>query len=430
MRRFVGLRSLPDGSGGPAGRPWGVGCTLTGRWTIAATRSRSGRDCGPSVGSSASRSRRSRPAPRGVQGVGAGCLRAGRAGDLGGPPPAAGPALLRAGRPAAAGGPGAAVRARGPATARPASTVWAPTSRTPPPIRIDLTALDSSTHPQAELLGRFVRLIQVQRGDFNGQVVTVRRSDHGALGLHPRRRSRGGLGSPRRPRRALRPRPPVAADFRSRPPADTMGRCPPRSASTSTCRSARPGATTARSRRWTDRHHLTDAYLAACRADADRLVAAGLPEVTSVFVGGGTPSMVPAAELVRVLDRVPRAPGCEVTVECNPDTVTEELVDTYLAGGVTRLSFGVQSTSAHVLAALGRTHDRANVERSVELARRGRSAHLQPRRHLRRRRRVPRGLVPHARRRARPRPAARLRVRAHGRGGDGAGRRSRPPPRR
>jgi oxygen-independent coproporphyrinogen-3 oxidase len=120
---------------------------------------------------------------------------------------------------------------------------------------------------------------------------------------------------------------------------------------------------------WTDRHHLTDAYLAACRSDADRLVAAGMPAATSVFVGGGTPSMVPAAALVAVLDRVPRAPGCEVTVECNPDTVTEELVATYREGGVTRLSFGVQSTSPHVLAALGRTHDRANVERSVALAR-------------------------------------------------------------
>ncbi|HEY9557399.1 MAG TPA: radical SAM family heme chaperone HemW [Acidimicrobiales bacterium] len=120
---------------------------------------------------------------------------------------------------------------------------------------------------------------------------------------------------------------------------------------------------------WTDRHHLTDAYLAACRVDADRLVAAGMPPATSIFVGGGTPSMVPPGDLVAVLDRVPRAPGCEVTVECNPDTVSEELVSTYRAGGVTRLSFGVQSTSAHVLAALGRTHDRANVERSVELAR-------------------------------------------------------------
>jgi oxygen-independent coproporphyrinogen-3 oxidase len=120
---------------------------------------------------------------------------------------------------------------------------------------------------------------------------------------------------------------------------------------------------------WTDRHHLTEAYLAACRTDADRLVAAGLPEATSIFVGGGTPSMVPPAELVAVLDRIPRAAGAEVTVECNPDNVTRELVDTYRAGGVNRLSFGVQSTSAHVLVALGRTHDRANVERCVELAR-------------------------------------------------------------
>jgi putative oxygen-independent coproporphyrinogen III oxidase len=121
---------------------------------------------------------------------------------------------------------------------------------------------------------------------------------------------------------------------------------------------------------WTDRHHLTDAYLGACRADADRLVAAGLPEVTSVFVGGGTPSMVPPADLIAVLDRVPRAPDCEVTVECNPDNVSEELVDTYLAGGVNRISLGVQSTSAHVLAALGRTHDQANVERAVAIFRR------------------------------------------------------------
>jgi putative oxygen-independent coproporphyrinogen III oxidase len=120
---------------------------------------------------------------------------------------------------------------------------------------------------------------------------------------------------------------------------------------------------------WTDRHHLTDAYLAACRTDADRLVATGMPAATSIFVGGGTPSMVPPAELIAVLDRIPRTHGCEVTVECNPDDVTAELVETYRAGGVNRLSFGVQSTSAHVLAALGRTHDRANVVRGVELAR-------------------------------------------------------------
>jgi putative oxygen-independent coproporphyrinogen III oxidase len=98
-------------------------------------------------------------------------------------------------------------------------------------------------------------------------------------------------------------------------------------------------------------------------------VAAGLPAATSVFVGGGTPSLVDPAALVTVLDAVPRAPGCEVTVECNPDTVTPELVAAYAAGGVNRVSLGVQSMVGHVLAALGRTHDPANVRRAVTLVR-------------------------------------------------------------
>jgi oxygen-independent coproporphyrinogen-3 oxidase len=125
---------------------------------------------------------------------------------------------------------------------------------------------------------------------------------------------------------------------------------------------------------WTDRHHLTAAYLGACRADAERLVDAGMPEATSIFVGGGTPSLVPAADLVAVLDRIPRAPDCEVTVECNPDDVTDDLLGAYVAGGVTRVSLGVQSTSPHVLAALGRTHDLANVVTAVERVRRARLA--------------------------------------------------------
>lgn len=120
---------------------------------------------------------------------------------------------------------------------------------------------------------------------------------------------------------------------------------------------------------WTDRHHLQQAYLDACRIDIDRTVAAGMPAATSVFVGGGTPSLVDASQLVAVLDAVSRAPGCEVTVECNPDTVTPELVATFAAGGVNRLSLGVQSMVDHVLSGLGRTHVPDNVRRAVALAR-------------------------------------------------------------
>ena len=117
---------------------------------------------------------------------------------------------------------------------------------------------------------------------------------------------------------------------------------------------------------WTDRHHLQESYLDACVTDVERSVAAGLPAATSIFVGGGTPSLVAPHRLMDVLAAVPRAVGCEVTVECNPDTVTPALAATYAAGGVNRISLGVQSMVDHVLLALGRTHDPANVRRAVD----------------------------------------------------------------
>jgi putative oxygen-independent coproporphyrinogen III oxidase len=120
---------------------------------------------------------------------------------------------------------------------------------------------------------------------------------------------------------------------------------------------------------WTDRHHLQESYLDACLTDVERSVAAGLPAATSIFVGGGTPSLVAPERLMEVLAAVPRAPDCEVTVECNPDTVTPALAAVYAAGGVNRISLGVQSMVDHVLVALGRTHDPANVRRAVEWVR-------------------------------------------------------------
>lgn len=118
---------------------------------------------------------------------------------------------------------------------------------------------------------------------------------------------------------------------------------------------------------WTDRAHLVDAYLDALRTEIERAVADGLPTASTVFVGGGTPTLVAPDALADVISAIPTEPGAEVTVECNPDDVTVEMLTTYRQrGGVNRVSLGVQSMSAHVLAALGRTHDRANVARAVE----------------------------------------------------------------
>jgi oxygen-independent coproporphyrinogen-3 oxidase len=120
---------------------------------------------------------------------------------------------------------------------------------------------------------------------------------------------------------------------------------------------------------WTDRAHLVDAYVDACVTDVSRRVAAGLAPAPSVFFGGGTPSLLAADQLARILDAIPRAANAEVTVECNPDSVDAAKLAVYRAAGVNRLSFGVQSMRPHVLAALGRTHDPRNVERAVALAR-------------------------------------------------------------
>jgi len=120
---------------------------------------------------------------------------------------------------------------------------------------------------------------------------------------------------------------------------------------------------------FTDRHHLTSTYLEALRTDIRRTVEAGMPLATSVFFGGGTPTMVPAEELMSVLGEIPLAANAEVTVECNPDNITLEMMRTYRDGGVNRVSIGVQSTVPHVLAALGRTHNPDNIQRSVEAVR-------------------------------------------------------------
>ncbi len=103
----------------------------------------------------------------------------------------------------------------------------------------------------------------------------------------------------------------------------------------------------------------------ALHTDVSRAIAGGMAPVTSVFVGGGTPSLVAPADLLGVLSLLPLAPGAEVTVECNPDTVTPELAEAYVAGGVNRVSLGVQSMVGSVLASLGRTHDAAHISEAV-----------------------------------------------------------------
>ncbi len=120
---------------------------------------------------------------------------------------------------------------------------------------------------------------------------------------------------------------------------------------------------------WTDRHHLTGPYLMALETDISRHIDQDMPVATSIFVGGGTPSMVPAADLGRVIAAIPATQDVEITVECNPDDVTTDLLRSYTSVGVNRISLGVQSMVPSTLIALGRRHQRANVISAVHAAR-------------------------------------------------------------
>lgn len=125
---------------------------------------------------------------------------------------------------------------------------------------------------------------------------------------------------------------------------------------------------------WDDRPRLIEPYVRACLGELRQAVAAGsesqqgIVEATTVFFGGGTPSLLATELLVAILDEVPRREGAEVTVECNPEDASPGRFEAYRQAGVTRLSFGVQSMAAHVLGGLGRAHDPAAVVRAVQLA--------------------------------------------------------------
>ncbi len=91
-----------------------------------------------------------------------------------------------------------------------------------------------------------------------------------------------------------------------------------------------------------------------------RRVLGPTPPTETVFVGGGTPTLLPPRELARILDGIRDelglAPGAEVTTEANPDSVDARSLVALRESGFTRISFGMQSAVPHVLAALDRTH--------------------------------------------------------------------------
>ncbi len=116
-----------------------------------------------------------------------------------------------------------------------------------------------------------------------------------------------------------------------------------------------------------------DAYVAALLRDLEQdLPLAWGRTVTSIFFGGGTPSLFSAAAIGQILDgvaaRVRLAPALEVTLECNPGTTEHDRFSGYRSAGVNRLSFGIQSFDDGCLQRLGRIHDSSQADAAVRQA--------------------------------------------------------------
>ena len=119
-----------------------------------------------------------------------------------------------------------------------------------------------------------------------------------------------------------------------------------------------------------------DAYVdALLRALAG--FAAALPgPPDTVYLGGGTPSLLTPAQAARLISAAAPRPGAEVTLEANPETVTLERLQGYRAAGVNRLSIGVQSARDSQLRTLGRPHTARQASAAFEMARQAGFANL------------------------------------------------------
>jgi oxygen-independent coproporphyrinogen-3 oxidase len=115
------------------------------------------------------------------------------------------------------------------------------------------------------------------------------------------------------------------------------------------------------------------AYLDALRADLEQ----SLPliwgrKIVSVFIGGGTPSLISAQGMDRLMSDIrsllPLEAGAEITMEANPGTFEAEKFKSYAVSGINRLSIGIQSFNPSHLQALGRIHDGDEARRAIEIA--------------------------------------------------------------
>ena len=112
------------------------------------------------------------------------------------------------------------------------------------------------------------------------------------------------------------------------------------------------------------------AYVDALLRELSRFAPDAPLRPDTLYFGGGTPSLLAPADAARLIDAAQPLPGAEITLEANPETVTEESLRAFRAAGVNRISFGVQSARDSQLKTLGRPHTAKQARAAFAAARR------------------------------------------------------------
>lgn len=120
--------------------------------------------------------------------------------------------------------------------------------------------------------------------------------------------------------------------------------------------------------------HISNSYIDLLLQEIDSVREQIVGEITvpSIFFGGGTPSLMQPNDIGRVISKIKNEfdlpLNSEITLECNPDTVTKDSLENFKKVGINRVSFGMQSAVPHVLATLDRTHKPENLAQATTWA--------------------------------------------------------------
>ena len=116
-----------------------------------------------------------------------------------------------------------------------------------------------------------------------------------------------------------------------------------------------------------------DRYIKALRAEIQAVQGVEAYEIVSVFIGGGTPSVLKAEAIASIMETIQKkfcfSPDAEITIESNPGTVDLAKLNAYRETGINRLSLGLQSTDSKELRMLGRIHTYEEFLQSYQWAR-------------------------------------------------------------